>query len=152
MKKHKVPMNKRRLAAIARWLEAGAPHKKNVVGFSMLDGIVVHEVKKTAKETLSCGTTCCIAGAAVQFFNDPENFVRTYANPSVYLGERKVLSWGATVNEAQELLGLGYSKARELFIPAERAKLEQYNNPAWAARVVRGLIATGEVDWEKYHE
>jgi hypothetical protein len=113
-------VNKRRLAAIAKWLEAGAPHKKGVVGFDMTDVLVAK----------SCGTACCIAGAAQSFFGStPE--IRN--------------AWHAEY--ACEILDLDTYTADELFCPDDFDKPGKYK-AAHAARVIRKLIATGLVDWE----
>jgi hypothetical protein len=67
-------VNKRRLAAIAKWLEAGAPHKKGVVGFDMTDVLVAK----------SCGTACCIAGAAQSFFGSTPEIRSTQNMPAKF--------------------------------------------------------------------
>ena len=108
-------MNKRRLGVIARWLEAGAPHKNGVHGFSM----------RELFQAGDCGTTCCISGAAHEFWPDDEG-------PTPYFGQAQ--------------LGLTFEQAVRLFEP-EGFSTGKYDSPAWGARVIRKLIATGEVDW-----
>jgi hypothetical protein len=118
-------MNKRRLAAIARWLEAGAPEKKGVVGFDM--GELLHFE--------DCGAVCCIAGAAMQFFGDKQNHYHCD-----YFGGLR-------------LLGLNDVLGNQLCSPKWHAQgpdpFTSYKevSPAWAARVIRKLIKTGVVDW-----
>jgi hypothetical protein len=121
-------MNKRRLAAIARWLEAGAPEKKGVKGFNM-------------KEFGGCGTACCIAGTARQWWapNDERSGWHTDIVSAEVLGME------------EDKLGGEYSilrndsNADKLFFP-DVPMISV--TPAWAARCIRKLIATGEVDWQ----
>lgn len=140
-------MNKRRLAAIARWLEAGAPEKKHVIGFNMNHGIVFNKLKETPKKTYACGSTCCIAGAAVSFFNNP---VKMLENEFQYMDHHmKALSFlGGIKPEAMELLDLKYHEASRLFEPEVLNADWSSITPAWAARCIRKLIKTGEVDWQ----
>ena len=114
-------MNIERLNIIAEWLEAGAPHKDGVDGFDMRDW----------KRYTDCGTMCCIAGTAYQFFG----------------GEGK-----SFFIQAANLLELDYKTAERLFYalkgsPGEGVIDLATITPAWAARCIRKLIATGEVDW-----
>lgn len=116
-------MDIERLNIIAEWLEAGAPHKDGVDGFDMLSFI----------EETPCGTTCCIGGAAIQFFGDSDT-----SFPD---------------DHAQALLGLDSDVADMLFYGGmtwdgrgEAVPLEDIT-PAWAARCIRKLMETGEVDW-----
>lgn len=115
-------MNIERLNIIAEWLEAGAPHKDGVDGFDMRDFI---------NEYAECGTTCCIAGAAIQFFGGGDG--------------------GMPEDKATALLDLDCTTASNLFYGGimtvdGQVDLEDIT-PAWAARCIRKLIATGEVDW-----
>lgn len=113
-------MNIDRLTTIAEWLEAGAPHRDGVDGFDMSCWVKVEA---------ACGTTCCIAGAAATFFT-----ATTYPGFSA----------------GQKVLDLSSGKAQTLFCPHIDRHVESLDaiTPAWAARCIRKLIATGEVDWE----
>ncbi len=134
-------MNKRRLAGIARWLERGAKAKKNVVKFDMSNGVMFqgpHDA--TLEDKFSCGTACCIAGAAVMFYNKPLELAReSYA----YAG----ISWTSVRAEAYKLLDLDSDRGYQLFYGIGGIGACSSVSPAWAARVIRKLIATGEVDW-----
>jgi hypothetical protein len=102
-------MNVERLAAIAEWLEAGAPERGGVGGFDMryIDG--------------SCGTPCCIAGAALQW-------------------------WGnGRIGISAQLLDLRDQQWADLCMPA--GFFYRDITASQAARCIRKLIATGEVDW-----
>ena len=112
-------MNVERLNIIAEWLEAGAPHKDGIDGFNMEDWHKEDE----------CGTTCCIAGAAIQFFE-------TDSDPNTPL------------QTAARLIGLDSRDASELFYATDVDDPLENISAAWAARCIRKLIATGEVDWE----
>lgn len=131
-------MNKQRLKVIAKWLEGGAKHAD--VKLDMVVGLVPYDPENEAHN--ACGTSCCLAGAAVQFF-DPA-FVEEHA----VVG--KEIPWNSVKGRAIDLLGMDYHEAMDLFEPSALgpySDLRDYNKPAWAARVVRKLIKTGEVDW-----
>lgn len=74
--------------------------------------------------TTDCGTVCCIAGAANAFFD---------------------AHLGMSVNAARRL-GINRMQSLELFMP-DGYTLEGKYSAAHAARCIRKLIATGEVDW-----
>lgn len=142
-------LNLVRLEEIAAWLEAGAPHRADpnqpdnedaiVSAFNMADFGCTHDHDQ------GCGTACCIAGTANAF-----HFIRT-AQP-----------WdGDSLNNpalAIGLLGLTEDQAEALFYPfawdGETGSREAIGDTNWsrispehAARVIRHLMATGEVNW-----
>lgn len=123
-------MNVDKLTEIAEWLEAGAPERDYVNEFHMANFIRAN----------GCGTSCCIAGAAVQFecHGACGSTLDTYSAPEVY-------------KAAKGLLGLSEETAQELFyaesIQDDRFKGLNDIGPQWAARVIRHLIATGRVEW-----
>lgn len=129
------------LIKVAEWLEAGA---KEVI----IDG---HHIGRFDMEHSvsyeSCGTTCCIAGAIVQF----EGLIE----PLSY-GDRaaEFFSHETGVGPlAADHLGLNIGEAEMLFQPwvhFEREKDFEFSDPQRAAKVVRNLIATGEIDWNKF--
>lgn len=73
-----------------------------------------------------CGTVCCIAGTADVWWGDEGP-----AHENRYI--------------CQNTLGLTNQQARKLFTPLGYTAGEL--SPEHAARCVRNLIATGEVDW-----
>lgn len=75
-----------------------------------------------------CGTACCIAGTAV-FLVYPD---RDLFSPGIH-------------DEAEDLLGLTWQQAMDLFLPTHRALDEV--TPAEAAATIDRLIETGEVSW-----
>lgn len=110
-------MNHEAIIELANALEQGLPN----VRFDLFDWL----------ELRSCGTQACIAGHAVIL--------------------RKGLAYASKMNahrialEAEEILGLDRGKANDLFTPAPG---EGYlNDPRRAARVLRHLAETGDVDW-----
>ena len=109
-------MNIERLNIIAEWLEAGAPERHGITKFDMGEW----------NFTTSCGTTCCIGGAAEIFFGLPTN---------------------APWEVLDEALGLDEETTNDLFFPYEVGDRWSAITPAWAARCIRKLIETGEVDW-----
>jgi hypothetical protein len=128
-------MNIERLEIIAKWLEAGAPHVDGTYGFNM-DVFLLHNRQDYSGEY--CGTAMCIGGAAIQFFSKLASNCR---NKDA---------------RARDLLGLADVEAKKLFYPYT---LDRHfkNSRDWewsqikpqdAAKVIRHLIDTGEVDWE----
>jgi hypothetical protein len=117
-----------RLIEIAEWLEAGAPVRGKVVGFDM--GTVMHED--------ICGTVCCIAGAAIQFFT-PFRSLTAYSDDVLGTPYGKY---------GQRELGLTESQAQALFCPPGSYSKPNAYTPDWAARTIRHFLATGIVDWE----
>ncbi len=112
-------MNVERLTEIAEWLDQGAPER-------VVEGGVIHgfDMDHFLDKAADCGTTCCIAGAAIAF-NE---------------GFHAASSWNAD-SSAQKILGLTNSQAMDLFF-------DGYDStPQHAAVVIRHLIATGTVDW-----
>lgn len=138
-------MNKRRLAAIARWLEAGAPHRQGITGFDMTTGVRYD----------GCNTTCCIAGAADSFFGERIGIARVKADHALTGRPEEV--YGLLHGDARELLGLTHDQAEYLFTPcnpyahhAAPAGTSRYISPARAARTIRHLIETGDVRWDLF--
>lgn len=137
-----------RLTTLAVWLEAGAPHQDSVDHFDMSRGVAYN----------ACGTTCCIAGAATQFFGGAEG---------VALRDEAIKGWqtGMTVGDAGEstfygeggafpvamaLLELTNEQACSLFTPNHLDEDEWGSiTPEEVARVIRNLIQTGKVDWSE---
>ena len=138
-------MNKRRLAAIARWLEAGAPHKQGVTGFGMSYG-VRHD---------GCNTTCCIAGAADSFFGERIGIATVKADHACTGLPEEM--YGILHAHARDLLDLTEEQAECLFTPCNSyayhdasAGTTLYIGPARAARIIRHLIKTGDVRWDLF--
>ena len=141
-----------RLTQLAEWLEAGAPHKDGVDRFDMGHGVTV----------TSCGTACCIAGAATQFFGGEvgQNLLQKAKHDyeektkERHLSPRGEAPWeghdriSGVFDRAMELLELDLGEARELFTP-ELIDPDFWAliTPAEAAQTIRQMIATGEVDW-----
>ena len=142
-------MNINRLKQLAEWLEAGAPHER--ITFDMSKGISFKVIESfDPKQIMACKTSCCMAGAAVQFFNKPEALLRKELKESPQsfnIGESYELKWLSVKTHAASVLGLDKEKAELLFEPNYGYDLHKFNDPQWAARTIRHLIATGEVDW-----
>lgn len=150
-------MNTERLEHLARWLEGGAQHAR--VRFDMTTGyeLIAEEFNPDAPS--DCGAVCCIAGAAVQFFATDQEKLERHAAFKIGLeedDEDEPLDWRVVFDQAQDLLELSREQAAELFVPGNGGEitdyagtLHSYNDPAWAARTIRHLIATGEVDWDE---
>lgn len=116
-------MNIERLTEIAEWLENGGGRRGDIAYFDMT----------TFGDPSSCGTACCIAGAAALLYGgiDPA-------------------SLAAVDSIAESVLGLTPAQGGDLFwvdaVNFSEIDLEDITL-AWAARTIRNLIATGEVDW-----
>lgn len=126
-------LNLCRLNVLAEWLEAGAPEAKGVDAFD----IRVWNVER------ECGTVCCLAGAAVQWWGDPTNRPEEFG---IFERGDQYITQGA------EILGLSRQNANKLFtgFPGAHSGLNASPiSPKCAARVVRHLIKTGKVDWSK---
>lgn len=138
-------MNIELLTKIAEWLEAGGKHEKK--SFNMETGIRFHITDLNLKDDINdCRTSCCLAGAAVQFGGET---AKVYDNDGSVDNYKPEVNFGLVADEAQELLQLSEEQAEDLFTPNNRLgkSLSYYNDAAWAARTIRHLIATGEVDW-----
>lgn len=151
-------MNVGRLKELAEWLRAGAPH--DYITFDMSKGIEIDRRDLELYSEPTCRTSCCIAGAALQFF-DHDNVIawlKEYAEADELVddgdGEGFQLPFGAFIdseladtvfNRAARLLELTSVQAEQLFTPA--GELSDYTDPAWAARTIDLLIETGEVNW-----
>lgn len=133
-------MNLERLDTIAQWLEAGAPHKDGVGGFYM---------PAFFREDNKCGTTACIGGCAVMWWGSEEHKRCQFENWYIPRFDARQV--------AANLLGLSTTTANALFCPDSfpytpgedgplQDRLEEVT-PAWAARCIRHLMETGEVDW-----
>lgn len=147
-------MNKKRLEKLAEWLEGGAKHKR--LTFRMDRGYVFETKDFDPDKPTDCGVACCIAGAAMQFFAPVETAKRVAREYKDYgwLEDQRGLDFDGKSGigeRAAELLNLTPEQAHHLFVPS-RLFLSDYNDPAWAARTIRHLIATGEVDWEATRE
>ena len=148
-------------------------HGRDVV-FAMDKGIQVMAEFGQDFEPNSCATACCVAGAAVEFFM-PEKATALLdgvrENLRTRIGvdfdeESDVLEWKRDAqagwdevsNTAQALLDLSDKQAHMLFKPADSSEeheyetdefddLTNYTDPAWAARVIRRGVATGDFNW-----
>lgn len=140
-------MNTELLTRIKTWLEAGAPHREAPDGFSFN---MARWLNIEGTPDNWCGTSCCIAGAAVAFhgFKLPlweQNYLRDVGRNSV---SDVVDDDGNEIlirDQAQALLGLTYEQAESLFVP--RHKPLEAITPAEAAQAITHLIETGEVQW-----
>lgn len=124
------PTNPKAFNAVLRWLDAGAPHKGDVDGFDMRD----------FKRQRDRGTTCCIAGAMVEFSPTlKKHFTGDLSYPYI----------------ASIAAGMEHEDPNILFYGlngcGEDEDLESIT-PAWAARCIRHYIETGTVDWDGTRE
>lgn len=147
-------MRKKRLIQLAEWLEAGAPHER--IEFDMSTGITTVLRKKydpKAPEQNVCATSCCIAGAATQFFATKKSLKELMFGDNVEWDSAHVAktNWRPVRRAAMDLLGLDETQADRLFTPDAfwYGYLSEYSDPQWAARTIRNLLKTGVVDWQE---
>lgn len=138
------------LNTVALWLEAGAPETTGP-RFDMLSTLEIPEELLPDIEQLAsnnwCGTSACIAGAAMAFC-DPTAVTEMALNQPASLSGMDLPLW----DRAQQLLNLTDDQAQELFAPWNAEHLNYQPQPraitpARAATTIRHLIATGEVNW-----
>lgn len=156
-------MNVERLEYLANWLAAGAGQLAGVVGFNLARGI--HLMESSVEGVPECGTTCCIAGAACEFFDAPFVQMNMFDEPVYWAEVRGIrprarclrqVDFDKVKARAMELLGIDGVTADELFYAFEyldvhyssihsdaRSKIKADH----AARCIRKYIATGKVDW-----
>lgn len=136
-------MNVERLNEIALWLEGGAKH------VDANGNQVVFDMEKIWLQTPSCGTVCCIAGAALQFYNNARALAKEDGYGDIFIATDFGVMSTSTVDEAAALLGIDEVRARRLFEPHEFSYVDRASeiDASWAARCIRKLITTGEVDW-----
>lgn len=131
------------LVAVAEWLEAGAPHKVLGNGLQVSEFNMEHVVTVSA----SCGTSCCIAGAVCQF--QGLGLKHRYRDGGLeWMGE----NGGSEL--ARNFIGLTEREAAELFAPWNyfEGDSESYNSAHRGAAVIRHLLATGIVDWDRFDD
>lgn len=147
-------MNVELLTNIAEWLEAGAPEARHGFGFDMrwwkMTGDAMDPFEDESRET--CGTTCCIAGAAIELSGVMLNFSEWAEGTDCSATARRVL--GLTEEQALSLfdpwLDDYWSRPNLMdMLLFDEVGLRKPIDPRAAAKVVRHLIATGEVDWFK---
>jgi len=132
-------MNKEALIGVAEWLEAGAPHVGDVIGFNMEVGVEF--------SNSGCGAVCCIAGAVCQF-NQPFHLQTGELGEVCFPKYPKHSPEDSVMGRAQGILGISDYEADELFTP--NRDFVNWNNvtPVRAAKVIRNYIKTGVIDWD----
>lgn len=131
-------MNVERCEILAAWLEAGGDKRLTPIGEIEFNMGSFYEPQAAHNDNLAhCGTTCCIGGAAVAFF---------------VVKERWDVKGQFHMHSGAEALGLSFDQADALFYPVWNDRFDfpvPYENisAAWGARVIRYMIATGDIDW-----
>lgn len=136
-------IHRERLDQIACWLEAGGDGQRR---FDMRIGLELDKRPNWFRSPDDCGTTCCIAGAAVSMFAEriPWNKDRR-VHPGGFHIFAGGVSWDYVGPCARDLLGLSNEQAEAIFCPPN---FRSGNiDAAWAARCIRHFMATGEIDW-----
>lgn len=137
-------MNKLRLNRLAKIME----NWQQPFDFGMDHGLRV----LIDEDDNVCGTACCIAGTAVMLM-DPtaaREFIEDARDTAIghesNYGEAPFFT--GLFEIATDLLELTDDQASELFTPSN-VESDSWRDitPAWAARCIRKLVATGEVDW-----
>jgi hypothetical protein len=134
-------MDKKRLLKLAEVLESDEAAKHFDMESFYDDGAGNLPNVRVGEFIHRCGSVACIAGWAVATF-DPKRTTRD-----------------DTLGLATALLGLNSQQAHRLFVPGEERGCDEFSDrtrrsvydatAAEAAKVVRHLAETGEVDWSK---
>lgn len=138
-------LNVELLTKIAEWLEGGAVHVDQMGNKYAFDMNAWHcpvdsTVESVPADYPDCGTVMCIGGAVMQFLNEDD--VSLFSNYQKIMEERAGKALGM---ESKDSYNLFYPWHSETF---NHAKFSDYDlTPANCAKVIRNLIATGEVDW-----
>lgn len=119
-------MDKERILHLADVIEKGSDQ----LGFNMAFYEYLTSNPDLDMSGHKCGTVACIAGWAVHTF-PPD--------------DRYATAWTA----ARDQLGLTTFQADQLFEPSVDAAYEKAT-PEIAAKVLRHLAETGEVEWERF--
>lgn len=128
-------MNREALEEIRDWLRAGTPEKSGITGLDMRTFV-------SRDLTHDCGTTCCIAGAAIQF--DRVRKGLPICKTGIDLAND---SSGYTISDnARKILGISPEKAEILFFGDTLISLYDIT-PEWAANCIDHFLETGEVNW-----
>lgn len=128
-------MNVDRLSEIASWLEAGAHHEHITFNMdcALIPSLIDPSLPATKHNIRS--VNCCIMGiAAMTYCQDLFNDDTNVSSDIHYL------------EVAQKALGLTSDQAWTLFY----GSVSPNTPPQWAAKVIRHLIKTGKVDWDKF--
>lgn len=143
MIEHVSPQGYKSLEAVARWLEAGAPHLELDTGLTV-DRFQMDEVVKVSD---SCGTSCCIAGAVCQFQGLGMD-TRTYNGGMDWFGDDGAFELASTH------LSISEENAHRLFEPWCHfyGDIESFNSAARGAAVIRSFLLTGEVEWNRFND
>ena len=133
-------------APVLAWLEAGAPHTPEGIGFNMCS---FDDEDHYDFEQNSCGTACCIAGAVQQFNRLPPTDLNSV--------------W-SDINALGEKLGMSLRQILGLFFAADELTSEEWGDypntgallkdadlnkvtPAMAAKTLRHFMEAGKVVW-----
>lgn len=142
-------MNKQRILALADLIETQAGPSE--LGFCL--EVYVGDTNESEVDTsgYSCDTAACIAGWAFLAYTPAGRrrpMKTAYNHANAIVEGVKFFDNEEIVAVARLHLGLGTFLASSLFCPSPRISPDPYTaTPARAARVLRHLARTGEVDW-----
>ena len=129
------------LNTVIRWLAAGAPHTKTGFDFDMSRGIA----KYGDTEPGDCGTSCCIAGAAVAFA-EPRLFKDMLLDLRPDSDDWEEAAWPDISYRAREILGLNRHQAKAIFHM-------RTNDPHAAAAALRNFRDRGDLpEYDDTHQ
>lgn len=141
------PNAKLALIKVAEWLEAGAPHVVVDASGRKLDSFdMEYGVNRGG-----CGTSCCIAGAVVQF----EGLGELDQYGSMGFFDKYSPTVGVDVLTS-EFISEDTENLDKLFLPWNFYEPEDgesddetgpFSQPQLAAKVIRHYVETGDIDW-----
>jgi len=139
---------RKRLEQVQQWLAGGAKHTEVELNGEKLPPITRFSIHQTIRKD-DCGTVCCIAGAVCQF-NEPFDIrdMSAYRWVAFYEGESE--EHEGVSARAQNLLGICFTDAVELFEPSSIDW--DCISPAVAAECLKVYLETGEIDWSAAYE
>ena len=121
-----------RLIEVAEWLEAKTPMKAGVNDFDMRHWVEQNE----------CGTSCCLAGAIVQFDQAAKGLNTLTDGDVSEISEGAANEYCEIGDYAGDLCGLNPAEAQSLF----RENMDA--TPADAAVTIRRYLSTGKLYWD----
>jgi hypothetical protein len=127
------PTPRERLIEVAEWLEAKTPMKAGVNEFDMSHWVEQNE----------CGTSCCLAGAIVQFDQAAKGNATLIDGDVSEIGPEVANQYYDIGDYAGDLCELNPAEAESLF----RENMDA--TPADAAVTIRRFLSTGKLYWDR---
>lgn len=122
---------------IISWLEEGAPHTRKGVGFNM-NNVINSDEYTNDYNIEKCGTSCCIAGAAM-LWGDDSRFYEGMSNQKLV----EAMWPYSFIKLGSQQLGIDIEDGIALFHSHEDN--EKYDSPKNVAILLRDYLMIGEI-------